>query len=153
MKRSLPWFQRALVCLAVLVLACGGATAAKPEGGSQGKKHKEERVAEVKIGAYFGDHQRTAASEYYGRQRAKGRCPPGLAKKNNGCLPPGQAKKWTMGQRLPAGVVVYPAPRELIIRIGRPPAGYKYVRLANDILLIAIGSQMVVDAIEDLMKL
>ena len=31
-------------------------------------------------------------------------CPPGLAKKNNGCLPPGQAKKlYSMGQRLPYG--------------------------------------------------
>ncbi|WP_300975424.1 hypothetical protein [Sphingomonas sp. LHG3406-1] len=26
-------------------------------------------------------------------------CPPGLAKKNNGCLPPGQAKKLGVGQR------------------------------------------------------
>ena len=31
---------------------------------------------------------------------AHGRCPPGLAKKNNGCLPPGQAKKlYNVGQR------------------------------------------------------
>ena len=29
-------------------------------------------------------------------------CPPGLAKKNNGCLPPGQAKKlYNIGQRWP----------------------------------------------------
>lgn len=29
-------------------------------------------------------------------------CPPGLAKKNNGCLPPGQAKKlYNVGQRFP----------------------------------------------------
>jgi hypothetical protein len=33
-----------------------------------------------------------------------GGCPPGLAKKNNGCLPPGQAKKlYTVGQRLRLG--------------------------------------------------
>ena len=31
-------------------------------------------------------------------------CPPGLAKKNNGCLPPGQAKKlYNVGQRFPLG--------------------------------------------------
>ena len=31
-----------------------------------------------------------------------GGCPPGLAKKNNGCLPPGQAKKlYRIGQRYP----------------------------------------------------
>jgi hypothetical protein len=31
---------------------------------------------------------------------ARGSCPPGLAKKNNGCMPPGQAKKmYDVGQR------------------------------------------------------
>ena len=31
-----------------------------------------------------------------------GGCPPGLAKKNNGCMPPGQAKKlYNVGQRFP----------------------------------------------------
>jgi hypothetical protein len=30
---------------------------------------------------------------------AQAGCPPGLAKKNNGCLPPGQAKKLAIGQR------------------------------------------------------
>ena len=38
------------------------------------------------------------------------------------------------------------------LRMGVPPAGYKYVRVAGDILLVAVGSMMVVDAIEDLMR-
>jgi len=33
-----------------------------------------------------------------------GGCPPGLAKKHDGCLPPGQAKKlYNVGQRFPRG--------------------------------------------------
>src|SRR4029453_11081671 len=33
-----------------------------------------------------------------------GGCPPGLAKKNNGCMPPGQAKKlYNVGQPFPVG--------------------------------------------------
>jgi hypothetical protein len=33
-----------------------------------------------------------------------GGCPPGLAKKNNGCMPPGQARKlYRTGQRFPSG--------------------------------------------------
>jgi hypothetical protein len=32
-----------------------------------------------------------------------GGCPPGLAKKHNGCLPPGQAKKLARGQRWQSG--------------------------------------------------
>ena len=91
-------------------------------------------------------------SGYHFQQHAKGRCPPGLAKKNNGCMPPGQARKWALGQPLPGTVVVYPVPREVVIRIGIAPPGYKYLRVANDILLIAIGSQMVIDAVQDLIR-
>jgi Ni/Co efflux regulator RcnB len=43
-------------------------------------------------------------------------------------------------------------PSALVAQIGIAPAGYKYVRVASDILLIALGTMIVVDAIEDLMK-
>ena len=147
-------FNHVMAVFSGLALVCSTSFAAKPEwaGNGNGKKPKEERAAEVKVGAYFGDQQRTVAADYYGKQQASGRCPPGLAKNNNGCMPPGQAKNWALGQVLPKTLVVYPVPREVVVKIGVPPAGYKYVRVANDILLIAIGSQMVVDAIEDLMR-
>lgn len=102
------------------------------------------------ISIVFGDSQRRIVHDYFAPQIAAGKCPPGLAKKNNGCLPPGQAKQWARGRPLPAGVVTYPLPRDLEIRLGVPPAGHKYVRVAADILLIAVGTSLVVDAIEDL---
>ena len=40
--------------------------------------------------------------------------------------------------------------RAVLLQLGTPPAGYRYVRVANDILLMAIGSRMVVDAITNL---
>ena len=40
-------------------------------------------------------------------------CPPGLAKKNNGCLPPGQAKKrFGVGERLPSSYSDYNVPAQ-----------------------------------------
>lgn len=110
-------------------------------------------AVEVRVGSYFADPQRTAARDYFGKQAKAGHCPPGLAKKNNGCLPPGQAKKWNLGQPLPRDVVVYTVPYPVVVQLGTPPAGYKYVRVASDILLIAIGTSMVIDAIEDLGRL
>ena len=109
--------------------------------------------AQVSVGGYFIASQRVAVTTYYDQQRKAGHCPPGLAKKNNGCLPPGQARKWQLGQALPGTVVLHPVPQAVIVKIGAPPAGYRYVRVANDLLLIAIGTQIVVDAIEDLMAL
>lgn len=155
----------------VLALALSSASmAGKPEwaGHGNGKKHGSSHASqgeddatqreqsgpsvEIRIGGYFEDRQREEASRYYSAKKASGHCPPGLAKKNNGCMPPGQAKKWAMGKPLAKDVVFYPVPREVSVKIGLPPAGYKYVRVANDILMVAIGSMMVVDAIEDLMR-
>ena len=96
------------------------------------------------------DRHRTFVRDYYHSQYRKGRCPPGLAKKNNGCMPPGQAKKWSVGQPLPRDIVYYEVPQPLVVKIGPPPSGYRYVRVASDILLIALGSRMVIDAVQDL---
>lgn len=104
----------------------------------------------IAIGSYFYERQRDAAREYYGRDENRGFCPPGLAKKGTDCQPPGQAKKWRRGYPLPAGVVYYDVPRSVVLTLGVPPSGYRYVRVASDILLIAIGTSMVVDALEDL---
>lgn len=91
--------------------------------------------------------------QYFGQQFASGHCPPGLAKKNNGCLPPGQAKKWGLGQPLPGGLPYYPLPPDLLARLLPPPAGYQYIRVAGDVLLMAVGSRMIVDAVRDLGRL
>ena len=106
----------------------------------------------VQIGGYFQERHRTLAREYYARPENRGFCPPGLAKKNNGCLPPGQARQWRQGYPLPAGVVYYEVPHSMVISLGVPPSGYRYVRVASDILLIAIGTSMVVDAMQDLVR-
>jgi hypothetical protein len=97
------------------------------------------------------DHDRNAVYTYYRNDFAAGNCPPGLAKKNNGCLPPGQAKKlWTVGQPLPGTVVFYPLPGPLLVQLTPAPSGYQYVRVANDILLMAVGTRMITAAIADL---
>lgn len=97
------------------------------------------------------ERDRGAIHGYYRPLYAAGNCPPGLAKKNNGCLPPGQAKKlWAIGQPLPAGVAFYPLPGALLGQLTPAPAGYQYVRVANDILMMAIGTQLIVSAIADL---
>ncbi len=128
---------------------------AQPRHTQQGSGDRSSTnvAVQINIGGYFQDSQRVAVREYYEPRFRAGNCPPGLAKKNNGCMPPGQAKKWRKGYRLPSDVVYYAVPNDISIRLGAPPAGHKYVRVAADILLIAVGTSMVVDAIEDLSRL
>lgn len=101
-------------------------------------------------GRHFGDRHRTIVRGYYDEEYHGGRCPPGLAKKHNGCMPPGQAKKWAVGAPLPRDVVRYDLPPALVVQLSVPPAGYRYVRVASDVLLIAAGTNMVADAVRDL---
>jgi Ni/Co efflux regulator RcnB len=129
-----------------LALGTAPAFAEKPEwagqGKGQGKGNQKHKL--------FDEDRRAHVRSYYEEEFRGGHCPPGLAKKHNGCMPPGQAKKWRMGQPLPREVVIYDVPPALVVRIGTPPPGYKYVRVASDILLIAVGTRMVADAITDL---
>ena len=128
----------------------------KPQHNKSGQRDGDERpsrdraVPATRMSEHFGDRHRTIAHEYYSEQFRGGRCPPGLAKKNNGCMPPGQAKKWSVGQPLPRDVTYYEVPAALVVQFGRPPAGHRYVRVASDILLLAVGTGMVVDAMQNL---
>jgi len=112
-------------------------------------RHRGDSSFERQAG-YFSDRHRAAIRDYYGKQFHSGHCPPGLAKKHNGCLPPGQAKKWALGQPMPRDVVYYDLPPAVALAIGPAPTGYRYVRVASDILMIAVGTGMVIDAIQDL---
>ena len=47
-------------------------------------------------------------------------------------------------------MIFYDLPPPLVIELGPPPLGYRYARVANDVLLLAIGTGLVVDAITDL---
>jgi len=139
--------------------AGGGKHKQKDDGGRGGDRHAGKHKArgehrEARVGRYFDDRDRQALRVSWGEAYGGGRgCPPGLARKNNGCMPPGQARKYNVGQPLPATVVYYPVPATVTVHLPPPPLGHKYVRVAADILLIAVGTSMVVDAVTDLGRL
>jgi Ni/Co efflux regulator RcnB len=143
----------------VLALVAGGASAEKPDGAGGGKKkekkehhdHTSEKHGQGGSSSFSSEHRRIV-SEYYGAEARKGKCPPGLAKKNNGCQPPGQAKKWQKGQVLASDIKYYDLPKDLYVRLPAPPPNHRYVQIAGDILMIAVGTSMVVDALEDILR-
>lgn len=171
MSKNLMLTGRALAFAFAGLLAIGPALADKPSwagekgGKGRGGEQREEsegrgqhrdrgdhdsqgrRVTRVE---HFGNQHRVAVRDYYGERFQSGRCPPGLAKKHNGCMPPGQARMWELGRPLPRDVVYYEVPQPLVVQLGLPPKGYRYVRVAADILMIAAGTALVVDAIQDL---
>ncbi len=101
----------------------------------------------------FGDRDRNIIRDYYSNDFKKGKCPPGLAKKNNGCQPPGQAKKWRKGHVLPKDVIYHDLPGDLLRQLGHDNPAYKLVRVGSDILKIGVGSGLVMEAVADLEEL
>jgi len=157
MKTISSFTAIASACAMAAALAAPAALADKPEwanGKGRASEHAKgsgwDRDHGERGRMHFDDGQRVVVRDYYVKELRSGHCPPGLAKKHNGCTPPGQAKKWQMGYPLPREVIFYDLPPSLLVQIGAPPSGYRFVRVASDILMIAVGTGLVVDAIQDL---
>jgi hypothetical protein len=97
---------------------------------------------------------RDAVYAYYRGEIAAGRCPAGLVKKNNACVASAPAKQaWKMDQPLPDGVVGEALPAALIAKLSPSPAGYQYLRVDKDILIVGLGTRSVAALVADLSRL
>jgi hypothetical protein len=102
MKKLILFVGAAAFALGTPALAQPGHGNANKGKGQSAQSHGKAQKAHSKARSKaHGKHivtMRNGARLY--ALDARGACPPGLAKKNNGCLPPGQAKKlYNVGQR------------------------------------------------------
>jgi hypothetical protein len=141
--------MRRSLAVASMLLVLFAAAASPSWAGKKTKKQKSG--GDVVI--VFNHDTRELAGSYFVETHGRGNCPPGLAKKNNGCLPPGQAKKrYVVGHALPPQCHLEPLPPQLSVRIGPPPSGYRYGIVDGDLVKLAIGTALVVDAIDGLVN-
>lgn len=157
----------ALMALAVGAVGHSGLAAADSDKGNNGKGrgHGTEGYSAYR---YNGDHynndfsrqnddnkdylriddkDRVSLKRYIEDDYRKG-CPPGLAKKNNGCLPPGQAmKRYRVGYPLPSDIEYEIVPGYILETLRPAPRGYQYVRVDKDVLLIGEATKKVIDAV------
>ncbi|HUR89035.1 MAG TPA: hypothetical protein VMZ74_08110 [Ramlibacter sp.] len=114
------------------------------------KAEKREQKLEARRGAYFREQDRERVRGYYVEHYGGGKgCPPGLAKKHNGCMPPGHARKWDVGSPLPRDVVVYSVPQPVVTYLPPAPVGYRYQRVGGDLVLIHVSDRVVIDIMLD----
>lgn len=135
--------RRVGVLMLLAALAAGaGAEEERQKATSDDRVDPNARLGEVgkgthlarqplKPGAYFNDKARAAVRAYYADHPLKGAVP---------------ANAWKIGDSLPAGSG--PVPRTLVAKLPKLPPGLQYVQLHGDVLLVAAGSGMVVDAID-----
>lgn len=97
---------------------------------------------------------RDAAYAYYRGEVAAGRCPAPLVRKDKACVAPAPAKGvWKLDQPLPDGIKAEAPPAALIGKLSASHAGYQYMRIGNDILIVGIGTRVVVALVVDLSSL
>ena len=109
-------------------------------------RREEDRSDRKRSG--FDVNQRQAARDYFEADHGRGKCPPGLAKKHNGCLPPGQAKKrYALGRPLNRTIVYQQLPGNLSAQLGPAPTGYLYGLLDGDLIKMNATTRLVADAI------
>ena len=126
----------------------------KDHDNDRGNRIERGTVVQTPTRVVVTDRDRTTVYTYYRTEFVRGDCPPGLAKKNNGCLPPGQAKKlWGVGQPLPPTVIYYPLPQPLVLQLAPPPMGYEYVRVDDDVVLMNRDTRLVSEIITNLSRL
>jgi hypothetical protein len=122
----------------------GGGNGGSHHGGSNGDHDQYWR---------FSSQDRDYWHAYWGEEYGRGNCPPGLAKKHNGCMPPGQAKKrYAVGHPLPRDIVIFEVPVLLLPRLAPCPPGYRYGIVDGDLVQLAVGTLLVVDALEGLLN-
>jgi hypothetical protein len=144
-----------LFVLGLLALASPAMAKDDKPGHSHGHGGPPEKVVVAPPGTVVvSSRDRRTVYAYYRTEYLAGSCPPGLAKKGTGCLPPGQAQPpqrvWVVGQPLPPTVVYYPLPPPLVAQLAPPPPGYEYARVDNDVLLVDSVNRMVADLVADL---
>jgi Ni/Co efflux regulator RcnB len=147
---SLGKSSLAAVCVILLLVS---STVCAAKSGPRDKAVDPPRAqgaasAEVR----FSSQDRRLVLNYYGAPAKRRACPPGLVKKGKGCLPPGPARKWSVGKPLPRDMDYRDLPRDLRRRLAAPRAGYRYVQVAGDVLLITARTAVVVDAIRDVLR-
>lgn len=150
MSKAVIWTGRTLgVLLGALLIANPAFADRKRDRDMRQDERRGARDERPQI-QHFDDHRRTVVREYYVKEYHGRRCPPGFVRHGRDCGPSHYERRWVKGRPLPRDVVYYTVPPKLVVELGPPPPGHKYVRVASDILLVAIGTGLVVDAITDL---
>ncbi|HEX2544011.1 MAG TPA: hypothetical protein VHL79_03990 [Ramlibacter sp.] len=143
--------QHTALAALLAAVAAGPALAGDKGHGKHGGKHADKHHVEKHGGRHArqddGHRDRHAYDDDRDHRRAG--CPPGLAKKHNGCMPPGQAKKLAVGHPLPPGAV-YTIPRHVRTQLPPPPAGYRYAVVNNQVVLVS-GGNLVVNIVMNLL--
>ncbi len=142
-----------LVCVASLALALPApAQNAKPPARAAAPPPAQNSPLPT-LSMVVPQRDRDAVYAYYRAEVAAGRCPPPLVKKSNACVAPSPGKQaWKLDQPLADDIKGEAPPAALIGKLSPSPAGYQYLRVDNDLLIVGLGTRIVAALVADLSR-
>jgi hypothetical protein len=99
---------------------------------------------------YFGKIRRQFVKSFYMENLSPGKCPEGMAWRNDRCEPSFPAA-WKFGEKIAQGVKTYPVEPKLVEKLNFDP-GYTFVRVGGDILALERDTGRIADAVLSLGK-
>ncbi len=135
-----------LAALLSVTMACAQAAHADPDKSAE----KEESYCQQngKYTQRFNIRDRGVIRSYLADRYASS-CPPELAGRHNGCLPPsGPGRKtYLLGYPLKQETAYEFAPQSLLVLLKPVPEGYQYVIVDKDMLLVSEATHTVIDTV------
>lgn len=141
-----------------VMVAYPHAAMAKDHGEGHGKGHGEKHekfdhdngkhsYKKSRVTTYrFQPAEREVIIRYLTRDYG-GKCPPGLAKKRNGCIPPGHQARYRPGIILDDSVSWEEPPIEIIEHLRPAPIHTRYVMVDQNVLLVSEATKKILDAV------
>ena len=96
----------------------------------------------------FVDGDRRVVTTYWDTTYGHDGCPAGYDRRDNMCWRKGVTKRsYLVGSPLASTVVYEDVPSVLYTQMSPPPAGYRYVMVDGDVLLMNTATRLIADAI------
>ena len=133
--------MRSIIVVLVAVIVATSASAGQNGRGPKGRNEPQSRSSVdvvVRGGGVNLTVQRTIR-EYYADKPKSARA-----------LPPGVARNYARGKKLPPGIAKRSLPPDLAARLPVQP-GHQYIVVESDVLLIAVSTGIVVDILIDVL--
>lgn len=152
--------RRLALVLAVASLVGSGQAVAQPAKPSAAAKpaptnlpsQAQPQTPLPTLNIIVSDRDRNTTLEFYRSELAAGRCPAPMVRHKQACGAPDK-RPWKLDQALADDVKLTPPPGALIMKLSASPAGYQYMCLGRDILLVGVGTRVVAAWVADVSRL
>jgi len=96
---------------------------------------------------FFKESHQETVQQFYGFWFKHADCPVGLIRQEGSCISKNPQREWQIGKALLPSVSYNNIHHVLKTKLGPPPAGHRYIRITDSLLLIHTQSGLVVDAV------